>query len=88
MPNPAEETLFSAAAWELLLLYDDGRGLPDELAAACHRTLADLEGSDASPDLVQKVHAPTDDGRMSLMVCPGWRLMSQVICLRRHRTFH
>lgn len=88
MPKGIRETLFSAAAWELYLLYDEGRGLPDALAAACHRTLAELEEGGESPDLVQTIHAPTDDGRTSLMVCPGGRLLGQVLELRQRRTWH
>ena len=83
-----EETLLDAAVREFVLLYDGGRDLPEELVKACTCTMADLECGKESPDLIQSISSPTDDGRTYLMVCPGWRLMGQLIRLRQHRTWH
>lgn len=88
MSHETQETLFGAAAWELYLLYDEGKDLPVGLATACRDTLAELERGCDDPDLVQAVRSPTDDGRMSVMFCPGARLLDQMLSLRRHRTWH
>lgn len=88
MTQHHQETLLDAALRELALLYDDGRGLPETLAAACSCTMADLKRGDETPDLIQIVVASADDGRLHRMVCPGWRLVDQLVRLRRCRTFH
>lgn len=86
--TPHEETLLDAAVREFVLLYDEGRDLPEDLVRACTCTIADLERGEETPDLIQAISSPTDDGRICVMVCPGWRLMGQIVRLRRHRTKH
>ena len=81
-------TLFAAAAQEFILLYDQGRDLPNDFATACQDTLADLRSGEENADLVQTMNMPTDDGRVSMLVYPGRRLVAQLLRLRQHRTRH
>lgn len=82
------ETLFAAAAQEFILLFDHGRDLPADFAAACEDIIAELRDGEECADLVRAIRTPTDDGRMSTLIYPGQRLMAQLLRLRRHRTKH
>ena len=79
--------LFGAATREFMLLFDQGRDLPPDLARACQSVITDLMCRCETPDLVQTVTGPADDGRLFIMICPGWRLMDNLLRLRRYRTF-
>lgn len=83
-----EPTLFDAAVQEFRALFDRGRDLPQDVARAGFAVMQDLMAGEDTPDLVQVIASPTDDRRVCVMACPGWRLMREILRLRQCRTKH